>query len=270
MLDFLASGTFMWMGLGVAVLIGFLYILLFVRPSRGKPTSGRSKREEPGAAVAVGRKTGNVQDILGFDDIVDGIVVLPGRRYRVILEVMGTVNFPLRSSEEQDMVEDSFSALLSTLATMKSPVQMYIQARKLDLLPQIQDIEERMRNLPEPVQKYAESHKEYLRQWMYYAPYVTKRYLILPYDAPAESDLQQVKRELWRRKEAVEKQISRYLSCRQLSTQEIIELLYNLYNKAKATSQRPSDAFKEGFFDLHAKGVRLSEAIAAATAQDNA
>lgn len=272
-MEFLGSGTFTWIAIGAAIIFGFIYIALFVRPSltssQGKSTT--DKKEKRNASLSAGhRNTGNVQDILGFEDISNGIIRLPGRRFRIVLEVMGTVNFPLRSSEEQDMVEASFSALLSTLATMKSPVQMYVQARKLDLLPQIQEIEERKRDLPEPIQRYADEHKEYLRKWMYYAPFVTKRYLILPFDAPPDYDMQQIQRELWRRKEAVEKQISRYLSCRQLSTQEIIDLLYNLYNKGKATSQRSSDAFKEGFFDLHVKGVRLSEALQAASVQESA
>ncbi len=261
MLDFLASDTFLAIMLGLAVVIGAGYVLLVLRP-KGNGRASKSKNHMPT------RNPGSVQDLLGFQDIQDGLVVLPGRRYRMILEVMGTVNFPLRSSEEQDMVESSFSALLSTLASMKSSVQMYVQARTLDLLPQITAIDEVERELPEAVAEYARAHKAYLTQWMHYAPYVTKRYLVLPLDASPDLGHDQVRRELWRRKETVERQISRHLTCRELTTEEIVEMLYNLYNKSKATSQRSKDALTEGFFDLHPKGVRLSEVTGAATPKD--
>lgn len=261
MIDFLGSTAFLLIMVGLAVVLGLTYIGLSAY--RGKRAGVTMPKVNSRRKSATPTKVGNVQALLGFEDIADGLIILPGRRYRIVLEVMGTVNFPLRSSEEQDMVESAFSSLLSTLASMKSPVQMYVQARKLDLLPQITAIDEQKKNLPVAIQAYADAHKEYLSRWMHYAPYVTKRYLVLPFDASPDYSQEQVRRELWRRKEAVEKQIARYLSCRELTTQEIIDLLYTLYNKTKATSQRSADAFSEGFFDLHAKGVRLSEVTAA-------
>jgi hypothetical protein len=247
--------------MGLAVVIGALYVALFVRPRLRGPSRKRGKERRQ--ADVRPSKTGSAQDVLGFEDIVDDIIILPGKRYRLVLEVMGTVNFPLRSDEEQDMVEASFSTFLMTLAAMNTPVQMYIQSRKLDLQEQIDAIEAQKAGLPDPIRAYADQHAAYLRRWMDYAPYINKRYIVLPFDAPQGYAFDKAKRELLRRKEALERQMARYLTCRTLVTDEIVDLFYTLLNKDKTTSQRSSDAFEKGFFDLWVKGVPMSEARAA-------
>lgn len=47
-------------------------------------------------------------------EVVDNILVLPGNEYRQILET-SSVNFELKSEEEQDVIIDSFQNFLNSL-----------------------------------------------------------------------------------------------------------------------------------------------------------
>ena len=266
-MEFLGSEKFFWLMMGLAVVVGAGYVFLVIRPRMSVLAARKRQGPVSGQEKAV-QKAGSTQDILGFDDVVDGVVVLPGGRYRLVMEVMGTINFPLMSDEEQDAVEASFSTFLMGLAAMGSPVQMYVQSRKLDLQPQIDAILAGKQDLPANIQAYTDEHAAYLRRWMDYAPYVNRRYIVLPYDAPGGCTFERAKRELLRRKEVLERHVARYLTCRVLDTDEIVDLFYTILNKHKATAQRSQDAFALRFFEPWVKGVSLGEVRAAVAPEE--
>lgn len=264
MMDFLFSDKFLFVGLIVVVMACGIYIKLKMeeqnsgktqvkrKPSKAKDES-RVSRIEPSK-----RATRPASEFVGFEDIVDGVVILPRNKYRIVLEVLGTVNFPLLSEAEQDTVEATFSQFLASLSAMKIPIQMYIQTRKLDLLPQISLIDKTQDELPPEIRRYAEHHKQYLTQWMQHAPFVTRRYIVVPFDSDNQVSFEEARRELMRRKEVIESNLRRYLSCKMLTTEELLDLFYVMFNKSKSTIQRSDDFMTEGFTDLFKRGIPTS------------
>jgi len=207
---------------------------------RDKARSGRSKK-------------GTAQSFLGFEDIRDGIIILPGGKYRTILEVIGTVNFPLLSNTEQDNIEASFRTLLGSV---NFPVQFYTQTRQIDLSPQIQGIEQRMPVLPGRLRQYARELTQYLAAWARYSPLVRRNYIVIQYDAgPGEDKFSLARQELLRRVEVIGSELSKWLKWRRLTTDEVVELLYTTLNKERSAYARAQDAVEQGFFAPFVSGV---------------
>ena len=67
-------------------------------------------------------------EFLPFKDISDGVIDLGLHNYRAIIEV-GSLNYNLRTEQEQDIVESSFSRFINSI---QSPLTLYIQTRKID------------------------------------------------------------------------------------------------------------------------------------------
>ncbi len=62
-------------------------------------------------------------------EVKDDILVLPNRQYRMVIET-SSINFELKSEEEQDTIIDSFQNFLNSLST---PVQILIRVREVDV-----------------------------------------------------------------------------------------------------------------------------------------
>ena len=62
-------------------------------------------------------------------EVVDNILVLPNNEYRQILET-SSVNFELKSEEEQDVIIDSFQNFLNALPCQ---IQILVRVREVDI-----------------------------------------------------------------------------------------------------------------------------------------
>lgn len=192
------------------------------------------------------------QAFLGFEDIRDGIIILPGGRYRAVLEVIGTVNFPLLSSTEQDSIESSFRTLLGSV---NFPVQFYVQTRQIDLSHQIRGIEERITALPENLKRYGHELCRYLSAWARYSPLVRRNYIVLCYDAgPGDDKFTLARQELLRRTEVIGSELAKWVKWRRLTTDDIVELLYVILNKDRSAYAKAQDAVEQGFLAPYVSG----------------
>ena len=80
--------------------------------------------------------TKNVKDFLDFDEIKDNMIVQnKGKKLIMVVQCQG-VNYDLMSSMEKVSVEQGFVQFLNTLTR---PIQLYIQARKVNLEESIQN-----------------------------------------------------------------------------------------------------------------------------------
>ncbi|MGB9879915.1 MAG: hypothetical protein ACPLRM_04045, partial [Anaerolineae bacterium] len=188
----------------------------------------------------------SAQRFLGFEDVRQGIVILPGGRYRLILEVVGNLNWRLLSDAEQNGVEDAFSAFLASLSF---PVQFYVQTRLLDLSAEIVRLQAGGREDEHAaLGDYRRRFCDYLARWMGSQNVLLRKgYVVIPYDGPGDFEL--AKRELAHRKEIVEGALRGMLSTKQLSTEEVVDLLYVLYNKERAVYAKMRDAAEFGFLE---------------------
>ena len=97
----------------------------------------------------------SVFDFMEFDKIEDNMIIQKnGKRFIMVIECQG-INYDLMSQEEKVGVEEGFSQFLNTL---KEPIQLYIQTRKINLESSLQNYRE----------KVDEIEKEYTKQKMRY------------------------------------------------------------------------------------------------------
>jgi hypothetical protein len=103
-------------------------------------------------------RPGSTQAILGFTDIQDGIVCLPGG-YRAVLEVDG-VNFETRSLAERQQVLAGFARLLNAL---EFRTQFLVRVRPLDISDYLRQVEAHLPSLPQPLVLLALDHLAHVR-----------------------------------------------------------------------------------------------------------
>ncbi len=212
----------------------------------------RNQRTSKSAGGAESSKS--VQDFLEFNGIKNGVIALSNNEYRLMLEVTGTLNFFLMSEGEQDKAEANFRALLGSLSF---PVQFYTQTRLLDLSKEISQIRSSLPNLPEKLRIYGVKMSEDMQRWMGSKSVLLKRnYIVIPY---SNDNYDEAVRELYRRRDIVVSELSKWIDCKPLNTLEALEVFYVMYNKSKAVSARIEDAEDFGFTETYVKGVELSD-----------
>lgn len=99
---------------------------------------------------------------LPAEGITETGVVDLGAEGLAVVAVASTVNFALRTTEEQDSVVASFGRYLHSLT---APIQVLIRTERLDLSNQITELREAAGGLPHPaLEQAALEHAEYLAQ----------------------------------------------------------------------------------------------------------
>ena len=66
---------------------------------------------------------------IAIKEVRDDILVLPNNEFRMVLET-SSVNFELKSEDEQDVLVDSFQNFLNALP---SPLQILVRVREVDI-----------------------------------------------------------------------------------------------------------------------------------------
>src|ERR1035437_9952432 len=92
------------------------------RPSWPLNELGRRK----GISMSLLRKSNDKQSSrrqIAIEGVDDGMLILPSHRYRIILEA-SSINFELKSEDEQDALIDTYQAFLNGLAC---PLQIIIR-----------------------------------------------------------------------------------------------------------------------------------------------
>jgi hypothetical protein len=82
--------------------------MLFLRKNKGKASSRKQ---------------------IQIKEVNDGVLVLPNKEYRVAIET-SSVNFELKSEEEQDVIIDSFENFLNSLPCK---LQILVRVREIDI-----------------------------------------------------------------------------------------------------------------------------------------
>jgi hypothetical protein len=225
--------------LGLIFGIGFIF---FAERQKRKILGSQS---ENGCRKSSKRRE-SVQDFLEFTNIKNGIISLPNNEYRLILEVIGSVNFFLLSEEEQEKIETNFRNLIRSLTF---PVQFYTQTRLLDLNTEIGAMQEKLSNIPEAMREYGLQLASDMARWVGSRNVLIKKnYIVIPYK---NSDYNEAVRELYRRRDIIEAELSKWIDCRTLSTLEAAKVFYVLFNKNRAVSLRIEDAENYGFTDSY-------------------
>ena len=81
--------------------------------------------------MTVNGKHGSVQEMLPLEEIVEGVLCLRGGDYRAIIQAQ-SVNFALKSEEEQEAVMAAYRSFLNSLS---HPVQMLVRILPTNVEP---------------------------------------------------------------------------------------------------------------------------------------
>lgn len=210
----------------------------------------RKKKKQKSNGATNGTHVPSVQDFLGIKDIQNGIVHLSCGGYRMIIEVIGAVNYFLLSANEQDAMEDMFARFVSSL---NFPVQFYIQTKPLDLSSQTEELNQKSINLNSNLQQYAASFARYLSYWAKSGVLVKRTYVVFGIDNADDPHI--ARQELLRRRDIIEGELLKWVACRTLDTKGVLDVLYTAYNKSNVTAMKPGDAENYGFLTPLVEGV---------------
>ena len=177
---------------------------------------------------------------IAIQGVRDGILILPNNQYRAVLHV-SSLNFELKSEEEQDAIIDTYESFLNSVGTS---LQILIRTREIDMDKYLEDLTERLDGETEPVyRKQLKNYDEFIRSLITTNKILTRHfYLIIPYVAGKKTDFELVQEQLNLKLDIVAKGMTRLgMHTRQLSSLEMLDLFYSFYNPAKSKIQPLTD-----------------------------
>lgn len=203
----------------------------------------------------------SAQEHLDILDIKDNFVLLKPGSATLVIQA-NAVNFDLLSEKEQDAMIAAYSALLNSLSF---PLQIVIRSRKLDISGYLAAIEQQAQTQSNPyLREKISSYKEFVGGLVQKGEVLDKRfYLAIPHHELTVTPtsifdhlrrfiglkakprtigkaglLQRAKTDLEPKRDHLIKQLNRLgIKARQLTTPELIELFYEIYNPEQARIQ---------------------------------
>jgi type IV secretory pathway VirB4 component len=192
------------------------------------------------------------QQFLEIDQIREGVLVLKDRSLRGVL-LISSINFALKSTEEQTVIIRQFQDFLNSL---DFSCQIVVQSRRLNItgyLDALKDLEEKQQN--ELLKIQTQSYREFIEEMIKGGTIMKKTFLVVvPFFLPpleskdqeqpstskqrptlTETAFQRHKFQLWQRMEFVALGLKRCgLQTAPLITPELIELLWALHHPKEA------------------------------------
>jgi hypothetical protein len=170
-------------------------------------------------------------------EVKDNVLLLPNEEYRVILEC-SSINFELKSEEEQDILIDSFQNFLNSLPCQ---LQILIRVREVDIDHYLEEISK---------SKKTEKEKAYKNQIDNYCDFITnlvsgnkilsrKFYIVVPYHhIDKNKDFKLIKEQLHLLTEIVIRGLEKMgMKAKTLNSLEILDLFYSFYNSEQIKTQ---------------------------------
>lgn len=195
------------------------------------------------------------QDFVPINEIREGIMILKDGSMRAVV-LATSINFALKSTEEQESVIYQFQNFLNSL---DFTVQTYIQSRKLDIRPYVALLEDRLRAQTSDLMKIQISeYIMFIKGLTEGSNIMTKSFfLVIPY-APVSNatknivglfkkknefedikskndDFEEIKNQIEQRISVVEQGLSRCgVKIARLGSEELVELFYRIFNPGDA------------------------------------
>ncbi len=182
-------------------------------------------------------KTQSSRQQIQIKKVIDNILVLPNQEYRMILET-SSVNFELKSEEEQDVMIDSFQNFLNALPCQ---IQILVRVREIDIDKYAEDVARSKDKEKEAVyKKQIESYSAFVKKLVSGNSILSRRfYIVLPYHHPDKhEDWKVIKEHLNLNRDIVIKGLERMqMKAKMLSSLEVINLFYTFYNPESVKTQ---------------------------------
>ncbi len=201
----------------------------------------------------------STQSHLKVAEIKDGTIIMKDGTLRAVLVVSST-NFSLKSAEEQNALIASYQSFINSL---DFPVQILMQSRKLDInayLEKLRGILQQQTN--ELLKLQTQEYIEYVTKLVEFASIMNKTfYVVIPFSMGAtkegffsqisslfnpagtitlkKQEFEEHRESLYNRVEHISSALNGMgLRTLTLSTEELVELLYNSYNLSSGSAVR--------------------------------
>ena len=206
----------------------------------------------------------STQQAISIAGIKDGVVVMKDGSYRLILQVAAT-NFALKSEQEQNSIIFQYQSFLNSL---HFPIEIVISSRRLDLTPYIAKIEKLGEaQTSEILKMQTTDYVDFLKKLIDIANIMKKTfYAVISFEPLSiqkigllgslfgkksafdhlkisDADYKAHTDQLKERAATIATGLGGMgLHCFQLSTEDLIELFYLMYNPDEASKERLKDA----------------------------
>ncbi len=177
---------------------------------------------------------------IAIEGVRDGVLILPGNQYRAILEV-SSLNFELRSEEEQDAIIDTYESFLNSVG---SSLQILVRTREIDMDKYLADLTERLDYEAEEIYRsQLKNYDEFIRSLITTNKILTRHfYIIVPYKPTDNAEFELIREQLNIKLDIVAKGMMRLgMHTTQLTSLEVLDLFYSFYNPAQAKIQPLTD-----------------------------
>lgn len=247
------------------VFVGGIGALLYFMVKKLDPMKD-DKTEDSNLAIA--------QDFLPFDDIRNGMIILPNHSYRAIIDC-SSINFDLKTEGERDQIEMSFQQFINSL---NFPISIFLQTKEIDNSRRIETLKREIEGtlIEFPNMKVYADH--FLADMNNLNAKIgnnqqKKRYIVVTYDEAIQLErltdgekAVYAKKELMSRCDAIKTGLDAVgIISHVMSTPELIELVYSCYNRegfsyAEAISSNDAfalfvDGAEDKFQDLPRAGM---------------
>lgn len=209
--------------------------------------------------------TASTQDHLDILDIKDDFVILKNGVVSVVLSTTA-VNFDLLSEVEQDALISAFSMLLNSITF---PVQVVVRSKKLDISKYVEKVQNVESKIADPLLKsQAQAYRKFVQDVIRQNEVLDKRFFVIissgvknfavepgtgafdwigklfgaqnqRTDVNLEQSIADARAHILPRADHITKEFNRLgVKARRLSTQELVELYFDLYNPSSLHGQR--------------------------------
>ena len=185
------------------------------------------------------RKSPNKQSSrkqIAIKEVRDKILVLPNNEYRMVLET-SSVNFELKSEDEQEVMIESFQNFLNSLT---SKLQILIRVREVDVDNYVADINQTKSKEKEAIYKnQISNYCEFIQNLVSGNKILSRRfYIVIPYTTEGKNDFGLAKEQLTLNRDLIIRGLERLgMKARQLESIEILDLFYSFYNQSQIKTQ---------------------------------
>lgn len=193
---------------------------------------------------------------INIKGVRDGILMLPNHQYRAVLEV-SSLNFELKSEDEQDALIDTFESFLNSLPC---PLQIIVRIREVDMSKYLADLHGQLANETEEIYRsQLENYSEFVRSLVANNKILSRHfYTVLPYSSKSGEDFVSAKEQLTINRDIVGKGLMRLgMQTRRLDSLEILDLFQTFYNPAQAKRQPITDHVVRLLSNSYVKGERV-------------
>lgn len=170
-------------------------------------------------------------------EVKDGTLILPNNDYRLVVET-SSINFELKSDEEQDILIDVFQNFLNSLPC---ELQVLIRVREVDIDRYLEEIGK---------SKNTEKEKVYRDQINNYTSFIKNLvsgnkilsrhfYIVIPYkNLDKNKDFSLIEEQIHLQRDIVVKGLEKLgMKARVLGSLEILDLFYSFYSPGQAKTQ---------------------------------